>query len=251
MIYKNGEIIVEYWKNGEKMKDESVYENNISENKINSSDKKENEDLIEENELNELIKNFDLTSQYCQIEGHKKLIIGICIDKNCTNENKLICQKCIFKMHKQHEIEDMEECNNKIKEYFLKEKKNILECNINNIYNENELKNKSLLKIDDLKKNINELFDKKVDSFINYSFENFIKLSKNSFNEKIMLLKQNYPIDNLNKEIKISNLINSLDDINQKKIIENNTIDLLDEKLKKIKSEIDEKISDNLSDKFE
>ena len=102
-----------------------------------------------------------------------------------------------------------------------------------------------------MKKNINELFDKKVDSFINYSFENFIKLSKNSFNEKIMLLKQNYPIDNLNKEIKISNLINSLDDINQKIIIENTTIDLLDEKLKRIKSEIEEKISDNLSDKFE
>lgn len=101
-----------------------------------------------------------------------------------------------------------------------------------------------------MKKNINELFDKKVDSFINYSFENFIKLSKNSFNEKIMLLKQNYPIDNLNKEIKISNLINSLDNINQKEILENEIIDLLDKKFKKIKSEIEEKISVNLNNKL-
>ncbi len=93
-----------------------------------------------------------------------------------------------------------------------------------------------------MKKNINELIDKKVDSFICYSFDNFHKLSKNNLNEKLMLLKQNYPIDNLNKEIEISNLINSLDDINQKKNIENATIDLLDKKLKKIQNEIEEKI---------
>ena len=80
---------------------------------------------MEENELNELLKNIDLTTQYCQIENHKKLIIGVCIDKNCKNKNKLICQKCIFKEHKQHEIEEIEEYNNKIKEYILNEKKNI------------------------------------------------------------------------------------------------------------------------------
>ena len=101
-----------------------------------------------------------------------------------------------------------------------------------------------------MKKNINELFDKNVDLFINYSFDNFIKLSKNNFNDKITLLKQNYPIDNLNKEIKISNLINSLDKINQNKILENEIIVLLDKKLKKIKSEIEEKISVNLNNKL-
>ena len=101
-----------------------------------------------------------------------------------------------------------------------------------------------------MKKNINELFDKNVDLFINYSFDNFIKLSKNNFNDKIALLKQNYPIDNLNKEIKISNLINSLDNINQKEILENEIIDLLDKKFKKIKSEIEEKISVNLNNKL-
>ena len=101
-----------------------------------------------------------------------------------------------------------------------------------------------------MKKNINELFDKNVDLFINYSFDNFIKLSKNNFNDKITLLKQNYPIDNLNKEIKISNLINSLDNINQKEILENEIIDLLDKKFKKIKSEIEEKISVNLNNKL-
>ena len=153
-------------------------------------------------------------------------------------------------MHKQHEIEDIEEYNKKIKEYFLNEQKNIIGLNINNINKENDLKNKSLLKINDLKKNINELFDKNVDLFINYSFNNFIKLSKNNFNDKITLLKQNYPIDNLNKEIKISNLINSLDNINQNQILENEIIDLLDKKLKKIKSEIEEKISVNLKDEL-
>ena len=95
-----------------------------------------------------------------------------------------------------------------------------------------------------------ELIDKKADSLICYSFDNFLKLSKNNLNEKIMLLMQNYPIDNLNKEIKISNLINSLDKINQNKILENEIIDLLDKKLKKIKSEIEEKISVNLNNKL-
>jgi len=252
MKYKNGEIFEGYWENDEKLKGRSEYNKNILEDEMNIDDEEKNKDLMKENELNELIKNIDLTTQYCQIENHKKLIIGICIDKNCKNENKLICQKCIFKEHKQHEIEEIEEYNNKIKEYFLKEKKNILEFNINdNINKENDLKKESLLKIDVLKKNINELIDKKVDSFICYSFDNFIKLSKNNYNEKIKLLKQNYPIDNLNKEIKISNLINFLDNINQKKIIENTTIDLLDKKLKKIQSEIEEKILYNLSDTFE
>ena len=242
MKFKNGEIFNGYWEDGEKLKGKSEYNNNILEDEININNEEENKNVMEENELNELIKNIDLKTQYCQIENHKKLIIGICIDKNCKNENKLICQKCIFKEHKQHEIEEIEEYNNKIKEYFLNEKKNILEFNINDINKENELNKICLLKINDLKKNINELIDKKVDSFICYSFDNFLKLSKNNLNEKLILLKQNYPIDNLNKEIEISNLINSLDDINQKKNIENATIDLLDKKLKKIQNEIEEKI---------
>ena len=95
---------------------------------------------------------------------------------------------------------------------------------------------------------MNELIDKKADSFLSYSFDNFINLSKNNLNEKLLLLKKNYPIYNLNKEMEISKLINSLDDINQ---IENATFTILDKKLDNIKREIEEKISKSLSDKLD
>ena len=56
--YKNGEIFNGYWENDEKLKGKSEYNNNILE------DEEENKDVMEENELNELLKNIDLTTQY-------------------------------------------------------------------------------------------------------------------------------------------------------------------------------------------
>ena len=65
--YKNREIFNGNWENGEKLKGKSEYNNNILEDKINIYVEEENKNVMEENELNELIKNIDLITQYCQI----------------------------------------------------------------------------------------------------------------------------------------------------------------------------------------
>ena len=67
MKFKNGEIFNGYWEDGEKLKGKSEYNNNILEDEININNEEENKNVIEENELNELIKNIDLITQYCQI----------------------------------------------------------------------------------------------------------------------------------------------------------------------------------------
>ena len=127
---------------------------------------------MNDNELTELVKNIDLKNQYCQIEKHKNYI-GFCIDKNCKNENKLLCQKCFFKEHKKHDIIEIDESNENLKEYFLKEKKIISEFKDTN-KKENNISEKYRLKIEEFKKSINSLIDQKIESFIYYTFENLI-----------------------------------------------------------------------------
>ena len=65
-------------------------------------------------DLDYYIKKFDLNTQDCQL--HKNLIIGLCIDKDCKEKNKLICQKCIFREHKKHDIVEIEDQNDKFRE---------------------------------------------------------------------------------------------------------------------------------------
>jgi len=67
MKYKNREIFNGNWENDEKLNGKSEYNNNILEDKINIYVEEENKNFMEENELNELIKNIDLITQYCQI----------------------------------------------------------------------------------------------------------------------------------------------------------------------------------------
>ena len=67
MKYKNREIFNGNWENDEKLNGKSEYNNNILEDKINIYVEEENKNVMEEKELNELIKNIDLITQYCQI----------------------------------------------------------------------------------------------------------------------------------------------------------------------------------------
>ena len=105
MTFKNGKIFDGYWENDNhlkgiikynNMKKFKVYE---TENYYDDDEKKGDNNKLEtnDNELNEFIKSFDLNTQYCQMKNHKNLIIGICIDKNCKNKNKLLCQNGFLK----------------------------------------------------------------------------------------------------------------------------------------------------------
>ena len=251
MIYKNGEILDTFWKEDEpenyiiKYNDIEIYKKNNIEAEIENNF--ENNDKIElnDNESTEFIKNIDLKKQYCQVEKHKNLIIGFCIDKNCKNENKLLCQKCFFKEHKQHDIIEIDEYNENLKEYFLKEKKIISE--LKNINKKENKSDKNHLKIEELKNNINSLIDQNFESFISSTFENLINKNENNLNKKILNLKNNFPIDNIEKEIEMSHIISSLKE-NKNNNIENFN-DILKIKIKNIQNEIEKIILKILYDK--
>ena len=194
MVYEDGKIINGYLDNNIKKEIKYYKEVNIEEDDKNELDNFQ----MNENELKEFIKSIDLKKQFCQL--HKNLIIGLCIDTDCKEKNKLLCQKCLFKNHKKHDIIEIEEYEDKFKENIIKEEKNIIELkNINN--------RKKIDQISKLKKAINELVDIKFESFISSIFTKIINGKENSLNQKLIKLKQNYPIDNLDKEEGITNLI--------------------------------------------
>ena len=186
--------------------------------------------------MDDFIKKIDLNTQYCQL--HKNLIIGLCIDKDCKEKNKLICQKCIFREHKKHDITEIQENNDKFRENVIKGEKLILE--MNDINENKKFSDKKLeLKISELKLYVNELIKKKVESFIYPVFDKITKKNENFFNQTILKIKNNYPIDNLDKQVEIKNLIllfeNMNIDIKDKIELIN---DILSIKFKNIENEI-------------
>ena len=227
MIYNDGRIINGYLENDIKKEINYYEEVNLEENKLDNC-------KLNEKELNEFIKNLDLKTQFCQL--HKYLIIGLCIDKDCKEKNKLICQKCLFKNHKKHDIIEIEEYEDKFKEKIIKEEKNISELknknNISDIYQTSELR-----------KNINELIDQKIETFISSIHKKAINLKENSFNQKIIKLKKYYPIDNLDKQVEIINLILSIINNNFDNYINESINDILNAKINNIKTEISKILS--------
>ena len=245
MIYKNGEIFDGYWENDIQKEYISKYDNSKlfkyyeqsylgEKNKINL-----NKSNLNDEEFNDYLKKIDINTQNCQI--HKYLIIGLCIDEDCKEKNKLLCQKCLFKEHKKHDIIEIEEYNNILKEKLINRKQyisEIKELQKNKKYLDKELD----FKITELKKNINSLIDQKIESYISSIFEIIQKENEKFLNQNIDKLKENYPIDNLNKQVGITNLIFSLKDIKFNNKIENIN-DIFDIKIKNIKNEMEEIIS--------
>ena len=159
MIYTNGEIFEGYWKNDNKKELVSKYSNSqiIKYYEQFKSEKFDHNNLdnakLNNNDLDDFIKKIDLNTQYCQL--HKNLIIGLCIDKDCKEKNKLICQKCIFREHKKHDITEIQEHNDKFRENVIKGEKLILE--MNDINENKKFSDKKLeLKISELKLYVNE-----------------------------------------------------------------------------------------------
>ena len=242
MIYTNGEIFEGYWKNDNKKELVSKYSNSqiIKYYEQFKSEKFDHNNLdnakLNNNDLDDFIKKIDLNTQYCQL--HKNLIIGLCIDKDCKEKNKLICQKCIFREHKKHDITEIQENNDKFRENVIKGEKLILE--MNDINENKKFSDKKLeLKISELKLYVNELIKKKVESFIYPVFDKITKKNENFFNQTILKIKNNYPIDNLDKQVEIKNLIllfeNMNIDIKDKIELIN---DILSIKFKNIENEI-------------
>ena len=66
------------------------------------------------------ITKFQLNDINCFEENHqKKPIIGICNDKKCNIENKLMCSECLFEIHNGHigiKLTEIENIVNTLKE---------------------------------------------------------------------------------------------------------------------------------------
>ena len=150
----------------------------------------------------------ELGSQKCQIEKHNQnLFIGFCIDQNCKNRNKLLCSECIFDEHLKHDMIRIREINKEILKNIEKENQNI---SLIKEFNEEIKKLEEIyhLKIEELKKNIISIIEQKTNSFITNNLKVLKQSSKMKLDKNLININENYPINSLDKQIEISNLIN-------------------------------------------
>ena len=150
----------------------------------------------------------ELGSQKCQIEKHNQnLFIGFCIDQNCKNRNKLLCSECIFDEHLKHDMIRIREINKEILKNIEKENQNI---SLIKEFNEEIKKLEEIyhLKIEELKKNIISIIEQKINLFITNNLKVLRQTSKMKLDKNLININENYPIDSLDKQIEISNLIN-------------------------------------------
>ena len=264
MIYENDKISKGNWENDKiskgnwendnynefnllKYKDNKFF-NDFENNEIEEMNKIELDNYnLNDKDINNFINNVDITKQFCQI--HKHLIIGLCIDENCKEKSKLLCQKCLFKEHKKHEIVEIEEYNDYLKKNIIKEKNIISEFKDMN-KNKNILDNIFVKKISELKQHINSLIDQKVESYISSIFESLTEENENKLKQKIIKLQKNYPIDNIDKQIEIQNLIFEKNKINFDSKIEAFN-DIFDIKFIHIKKDVEEIISGFFEQKYD
>ena len=148
-------------------------------------------DYIDENSIK-------LDNINCLIHQNNKLV-GICVDKNCNNQNKYMCLDCMFENHSGHVGIKLNQIENSFKQKInsnLEESNHILKIH-KKIYE--SFKDK----IKNLKAKINNILDR----FQNNIMENIEKMNKlGNFNE-INIIKNNYPpqnneqLNNLMKEL--------------------------------------------------
>lgn len=132
----------------------------------------------------------------CQIKEHQgNPLIGLCIDNQCENKNKLVCLECIFSTHSQHKLVKLSEIEKKILENLEKVK----DSNIDN--NENS-------KFYKIRKEKEEYLQKSINSLKTSLIENIETKSRdflhNTLN-KIAQIEQKYD-DNLTLKLMIKQL---------------------------------------------
>ena len=179
----------------------------------------------------------DLNRLFCKEKEHENNeIIGICIDNNCNIKNKLLCYKCIFRIHKQHnmiELSEIKENLNKELEIYNKniDFKNKFENDFNSI--EIDFKNK----FNEIKKDFIKYFDENLDKYIKHIKNQF----KDIINDK-----------NINSNINFQDLltqINNNNNENVSKIICNylNKKPSKENNLFEIKTNLYNKINENIN----
>ena len=180
----------------------------------------------------------DLNRLFCKEKDHEnKEIIGVCIDNNCNIKMKLLCIKCIFRLHKQHNIIELSEIKENLKKELDNynqniEYKNKFENDFNSI--ENDVKTK----FNEIKKNFIKYFDENTEKYIKHiksEFKNLINDNKNlnsniNFNDLVQQINEN-------NNIGISKIISNY--LKKNSLVVNNLIE--------IKTDLYNKINENIN----
>ena len=184
-------------------------------------------------------------------------IVGICIDKNCKNEDKFMCVDCIFESHSGHkgiksgEIEDLYKQqlyrnsgqNKDLNDEFLKFEKHIKNKidEIKNKLNEGVEKfHKEIL--DDFKKVKNKL-NISEDIDMNMIINNYPPKNKEELNELITAFLKLYNNKNNKDNKSYGNNSNNINNQNKKLLIEN-AANYYDKILQNTKKDLEKYISE-------
>ena len=179
----------------------------------------------------------DLNRLFCKEKDHEnKEIIGICIDDICDIKNKLLCYKCIFRLHKQHNMIELSEIKENLNKELENYNKNIDYINkFENDFNSIEIDFRN--KFNEIKKNFIKCFDENLDKYIKHiknQFKNII--NDNNINSNINFQDLLTQINNNNNE-NVSKIICNY--LNKKPSKENNLFE--------IKTNLYNKINENIN----
>jgi hypothetical protein len=115
----------------------------------------------------------------CIEEGHEDgKLVALCIDKNCNIPNKFICLECLFNQHEQHKVIKLKQVQDKLNEVMHNGSADESVEVFRNKLKETE--NKIQLELENIKTNILEILNNKVNIFITDTYDQFSKLFEKS-----------------------------------------------------------------------
>jgi len=179
----------------------------------------------------------DLNRLFCKEKDHENNeIIGICIDDLCDIKNKLLCYKCIFRLHKQHNMIELSEIKENLNKELENYNKNIDYINkFENDFNSIEIDFRN--KFNEIKKNFIKCFDENLDKYIKHIKNEFKDIiNNNNIKSNINFQDLLTQINNNNNE-NVSKIICNY--LNKKPSKENNLFE--------IKTNLYNKINENIN----
>jgi hypothetical protein len=131
--------------------------------------------------LNHLKVN--LLDMNCVNDGHENSkLVAFCIDKNCSFPNKFVCLDCIFHFHEQHKLIKLKLIQDRINtslanEISFSKEEQILEMKLK------DTEQMINIEIEKIKTNILEIFNSKLNNFINEISEKIMDFHKSQKTE--------------------------------------------------------------------
>jgi hypothetical protein len=173
----------------------------------------------------DFLAKVNLIDMQCLNEGHENSkLVAFCVDKNCTFPNKFVCLECLFHFHEQHKIVKLKLIQDKINinlanEITFSKEEQLLEIKLKDT---EEMIN---IEIEKIKTNILEIFNSKLNNFMNEITEKILEYHKSQKTETFdlsILTKKELRL--LSKE-EMENFLNYIrNNINLNMMIQNSQI---------------------------